>query len=404
MIADLPSGVKYMLYGSSTVDRRAPRLAGLRVDRRERAVGGALGVVGDPERLEVVRRHDVLRVEADVEGVDHLHRRGVDHRDRVAAAVGYVDARRARPSWPQGEVAGLDLAVEVRRVGHARHARGSCRSSSDGRVAPVGGVVLPVLAVLGDAVVLVDDACVPPPPPLARDGDEPEDGEPSRRDAAPSGGRCCRSRETWRDVGGAFANPGTDEGLSEKGRATRPATSGRGLERQPSSLMIRRCRGPGLLGVEVVVPASPAQIETITPSRRPIRVTYTSGSPAAIAQKRVGRLIRLGERVQRDPGGRDELRTSPASRRRAHRRGGSTDDHGFRRRRRRPRRRAHARAKNQVANRRWVAGSGRWCPVREPDEPSGSTLSPASSIASRAAAFRAAGARRRDRPSPLPSG
>jgi len=33
-------------------------------------------------------------------------------------------------------------------------------------VAAVGGVVLPELDGLGDAVVLVDVACVPPPPPL----------------------------------------------------------------------------------------------------------------------------------------------------------------------------------------------------------------------------------------------
>jgi hypothetical protein len=47
------------------VDRRAG-LAGLRVDRREAALGGALGVVGDPEGLQVPRRHHVLGIEADL--------------------------------------------------------------------------------------------------------------------------------------------------------------------------------------------------------------------------------------------------------------------------------------------------------------------------------------------------
>ena len=80
-----------MLYGSST-STSVPRLAGPRVDRRQAAVGAALGIVGDPQRAQVPRRHDVLRAEADLEPVDHLHHRRVDHVDVVGAQVRHVDA------------------------------------------------------------------------------------------------------------------------------------------------------------------------------------------------------------------------------------------------------------------------------------------------------------------------
>ena len=60
----------------------------------------ALGVVGDPQRLQVPRRHDVLRVEADLELVDDLQRRRVDHVDVVrlhVAARRRATARRRPP-------------------------------------------------------------------------------------------------------------------------------------------------------------------------------------------------------------------------------------------------------------------------------------------------------------------
>ena len=56
---------------------------------------GALGIVGDPERLQVPRRHDVLRVEADLELVDDLERRRDRSRTRrsTARAGTYTSSR-----------------------------------------------------------------------------------------------------------------------------------------------------------------------------------------------------------------------------------------------------------------------------------------------------------------------
>ena len=91
-IADLPSGEKYMLYGSST----GIALPGLPVFG---SIGvtlpsvRALGVVRDPQRAQVPRRHDVLRIEADLELVDDLERRRIDHVDVVRLDVRHVDAR-----------------------------------------------------------------------------------------------------------------------------------------------------------------------------------------------------------------------------------------------------------------------------------------------------------------------
>ncbi len=105
------------------VDRdRLARLAGQGIDRRQAAVGAAFGVVGDPQRLEVPRRHDVLRIAADLERVDHLQRRGVDHRHRVRTPVGDIDPRQ-RVLDGGAELAGLGLAVEVGGIEHGRHAR-----------------------------------------------------------------------------------------------------------------------------------------------------------------------------------------------------------------------------------------------------------------------------------------
>ena len=97
------------------------RLAGQRIDRREAAVAPALGVVGDVERAQVPRRHDVLRVDADREGGEHLQRLGVDHRDRVGAPVGHVDAHQ-RAGHGGAHAAARGLAVEVVAIGHRRHA------------------------------------------------------------------------------------------------------------------------------------------------------------------------------------------------------------------------------------------------------------------------------------------
>jgi hypothetical protein len=86
-----------MLYGSSTIDRLA-RLAGLRVDRCQAAVGAAFGVVGDPQRAQVPRRDDVLRAAADLEAVDHLHRHRIDDVDVVRAQIGHVDPLQVIPA------------------------------------------------------------------------------------------------------------------------------------------------------------------------------------------------------------------------------------------------------------------------------------------------------------------
>ena len=104
------------------VDReRLAGLAGLGVDRRQAAVGAALGIVGDPQRLQVPRRHDVLRADADLEAIDHLQRRRIDHVNVIAAQVGHIDAREV--ACDRGhDLAGSLLAVEVLRIEHRRHA------------------------------------------------------------------------------------------------------------------------------------------------------------------------------------------------------------------------------------------------------------------------------------------
>ena len=120
-IADLPSGEKYMLYGSST----GIALPGL-------PVFGSIGitlplvrvlrVVRDPQRAQVPRRHDVLRIEADLELADDLERRRIDHVDVVA--TGGAARRRAAGRWrPPGAACRAGLAVEVGGIGHGRHAR-----------------------------------------------------------------------------------------------------------------------------------------------------------------------------------------------------------------------------------------------------------------------------------------
>ena len=92
MIADLPSGEKYMLYGSSTAIA-LPGFPVLGSIGRQAALGRVLGVVRHPQRAQVPRRHDVLRVEADLELVDDLERRRIDHVDVVRLDVRHVHAR-----------------------------------------------------------------------------------------------------------------------------------------------------------------------------------------------------------------------------------------------------------------------------------------------------------------------
>ena len=132
-IASLPSGVKYMLYGSSTAIA-LPGLPVFGIDRRQAALGRVLGVVGDPERLQVPRRHDVLRVEADLEAVDDLEGRRVDDVDVVRLQVGNVDARQ-RAARRLAQLAGAGVAVEVARDRSPAACRGRCRSRGGGAAA-----------------------------------------------------------------------------------------------------------------------------------------------------------------------------------------------------------------------------------------------------------------------------
>ena len=78
------------------------------IDRRQ----GVPDVVVDVQRLQVVRRCDVLRQRADREVVDDLVRGRVDHVDGVARAVRYVDARR-RLGRGRAEHSGVVVGIEV---------------------------------------------------------------------------------------------------------------------------------------------------------------------------------------------------------------------------------------------------------------------------------------------------
>ena len=120
-IAYLPSGVKYMLYGSST-GIGGPGLPvlgsiGVRLPlfRRSR-------VVRDPQRLQVPRRHDVLRVDADREAVDHLQA-SPDRSRRRRWIAGSGRRRAACSGRRRAQLVGGGLAVEVGRVEDGRHAR-----------------------------------------------------------------------------------------------------------------------------------------------------------------------------------------------------------------------------------------------------------------------------------------
>ena len=127
----------------------------------------------------------------------------------------------------------------------------------------------------------------------------------------------------------------------------------------------------------------------MTPSTRPIRVTYTSGSPDASAPGRRRPEARVRQRVQGDPGGRDDedltgvapserlCGTDPRGRGSHHRRSAR---HRWAHGRQRTRSRTAARVPLPVGGVQWANHTN----------PSGSTVRPASSFASRAAALWAA--------------
>ncbi len=119
-MAELSVGLKYMLYGSSTLTG-VPGLPVFGIDRRQRAVGAALRVVGHPQCLKVPRRNDVLRIDADLETVDDLMVAGSITKTLVRPDVGNVDARE-RACDCGAQVPGGGFAVEVGRINHRRHA------------------------------------------------------------------------------------------------------------------------------------------------------------------------------------------------------------------------------------------------------------------------------------------
>ena len=114
------------------VDR--DRLAGLArpgVDGREAALLRVLGVVRHPQRAQVPRRDDVLRIEAHLELVDDLERGGIDHPDVVGLQVRHVDARQVAGDG-RAQLGRRGFAVQVGRVRHRRHS-GNRHDGSGGR-------------------------------------------------------------------------------------------------------------------------------------------------------------------------------------------------------------------------------------------------------------------------------
>ncbi len=101
---------------------RLARLAGHRIDRRQAAVGAAFGVVGHPQRLQIPRRHHMLRAVADRKFVQHLEGGRIDDVDVIRTQIGHIDARqRSCHCGAEHVVAGV--AVHVVGVRHRRHAR-----------------------------------------------------------------------------------------------------------------------------------------------------------------------------------------------------------------------------------------------------------------------------------------
>ena len=131
----------------------------------------ALGVVRDPQRLEVPRRHDVLRVQARPSKVSTTCIVAGSITDTVFdAAVRHVDAGRARPSTASAELAGACLAVEVDGSG-TPGMPGIVSIFFGASVAAVGAVVL-----AGSTCPATwwssTDAWSEPPPPLHADREQ----------------------------------------------------------------------------------------------------------------------------------------------------------------------------------------------------------------------------------------
>ncbi len=121
----LAVGGEVQVVGVLDRDRRA-RHAGRWVDRGERIAEVAV----DPQRLQVPRRHHVLRLGGDREGADDGAGRWVDDVDGVAHAVRYVDEVRVAADRRAQQVRPVE-AIDVAGVDDRRHpgqgARGGAR-------------------------------------------------------------------------------------------------------------------------------------------------------------------------------------------------------------------------------------------------------------------------------------
>ena len=98
------------------------RLARGRIDGGEAPVGAPLRIVRDPERLEVPRGHDVLRIDSHLELVENLEGHRIDDVDIIGLEIGHVDAGE-RLGRRGAHLVRSCLAVEIGGIHHRRHAR-----------------------------------------------------------------------------------------------------------------------------------------------------------------------------------------------------------------------------------------------------------------------------------------
>ena len=337
----------------------------------------------------------------------------------LPARFGHVHARQ-RALGGVGEVVGLDLAVEVRRVGHAGMPGMVSIFFGTAVVGAVGAAVLP------SAGTVVGVAWFPSPPPphatatsasavrrttirraqrrseLWRSppracGDGWEGRERREDKAATLRGASRRTRAPPRACPrrvGLDDRPRTGHGTGHRAGRTRVSRRSRRAGLEPPTRVEHEQAVPraGLLRVEVVVGrvALPDRRDAALDPRdvRPVDVGFARPDRSAEA----GGRRRRRERVQRDPRGRDELDVPGLPSDATRRPGGSTGARGSRRRRPPPVPRVPRRRRT-----RWRTGARRWRPAssaRTTSSASGSTTRPASSIASRAAALRAASSMR----------
>ena len=104
------------------VDRdRQTRSAGPGINRRQAPCMGALGVVRDPQRFQIIGRYDMLRTAADLEMVQYLQRRRVDDVHIIRPQVRHVHTLQV-PLHLRTQMVGRGFAVEIVRVRNGGHA------------------------------------------------------------------------------------------------------------------------------------------------------------------------------------------------------------------------------------------------------------------------------------------